>query len=111
MKQYDLRIWRKRSFQQNGSDIPNKSTDVFVTIRIIPSTWQEEGCQNGFLFEDNNAYHIFVDSYEIVRDKSTTNWNDYFSIKMNEAKQLVVSSSTNSKLFCDFPELRLYVPE
>ena len=98
------------AYYQRDSQRPNY-TEAFVTVRIIPLTWPKGDCPSGYLFTHWNSYHIFVDSYEIVPQKSSRNWEDYFNVDLQGANHLIISSTCNRNLFLNLPELILDVPE
>ncbi len=110
MKNFDLKFWSSIAYYQKNSQ-KSSYTEVFVTVRIIPSTWPKEGCPNGYMFTHCNSYHIFVESFEIIPEKSSRNWENYFSINLQGANHLTVSSTCKRSLFLNFPELVLDITE
>ena len=111
MKKFNLKFWSSIPYHQRNSQNPSY-TEAFVTIQIAPSIWPKEGCPNGYLFTHNDSsYHIFVDSFKVVSEKSSHNWEDYFSINLQGANHLTISSSCGQGLFLNFPELILDIPE
>ncbi len=110
MKKFDLKFWSSIAYYQRNSQRPSY-TEAFVTVRIIPSTWPDDGCPSGYLFYYGRSYYIFINSFEIIPEKSSRNWEDYFSVKLEGTNRLKVCSTCDRDLFLNFPELILDVPD
>lgn len=83
MKKFIFRFWTKTADRQCKN----------LTLRVFVSTWEDEDIPDGYLFLDKGIFSIFIDNYEIVREKSSMDWKEYFKIYVSGGLKLQVYSN------------------
>jgi hypothetical protein len=74
-----------------------------LTLKINPTRWKEIGIPDGAFFMENNCLNIFIESYEVVSNASSPDWNNIFNINVTEAGKLNVSSGYGD-VYLNMPE-------
>jgi len=110
MKQFDLKFWTCVPFHLKPTSSVTR-VEAYVTIRVTPTVWSKEDCPNGFMFNYKNAYHMFVDHFQVENEKSTPNWEDYFEVNLEGADHLVIRPMPGHCIYMNFPELMLDIPD
>ena len=77
-----------------------------LTLRVIPSTWEKEDIPNGYLFLKYESFNIFINDYEIIEEKSSPDWKEYFEIYVSKALRLQVYSN-RCPVYLNLPELEV----
>ena len=110
MKQFELKFWTYVPFDLEPTLLV-KRVEAYVTVRVTPTVWPKEGCPNGFMFNYKNGYHMFVDHFQVVNEKSTPDWEDYFEVNLEGADHLVIRPIPDYQIYMNFPDLVLDVPD
>lgn len=67
--------------------------EKYLTLKITPAQWEDTGCPNGYLFIRGGDFAIYVNKrYEVIEEKSSPDWRDYFEIQLTEGLVLQVYS-------------------
>ena len=64
-----------------------------LTLRITPAQWPDGDSPNGYLFVQGYNFAIFInENYEVIEEKSSPDWKDWFKIYLSEGLLLQVYS-------------------
>ena len=74
-----------------------------LTLKICPTRWKEIGIPDGAFFMENNCMSIFIDSYEVISNASSPDWNNFFIIDLSETGKLNVRSEYGD-VYLNMPE-------
>ncbi len=67
--------------------------EKFLTLKITPAQWEGTICPNGYLFTQGGDFAIFVNKrVEVIDEKSSPDWKDWFEIYVSEGGLLQVYS-------------------
>jgi len=79
--------------------------EKYLTLKITPAQWKDQGCPNGYLFIQGNDFAIFINEpYEVVEERSSQDWEEWFEIYLSESMLLQVYSM-RCRVFLNLPEL------
>ena len=94
MKKFIFKFWIETSGRQRK----------VLTLRVVPSCWEDDGIPNGYVFLQQQSYNIFIDKYEIIEDRSSSDWKEYFEIYVSGGLRLQVYSK-KYPVYLNLPEL------
>ena len=82
--------------------------EKYLTLKITPAQWKETECPNGYLFIQGGDFAIFINRrYDVIEEKSSPDWKDWFEIYVSEGGLLQVYSM-KFRVCLNLPEI---VPE
>ncbi|MBQ9554408.1 hypothetical protein IJU97_05745 [bacterium] len=92
-KEFLFRFWGKVDDEEK-----------YLTLKLTPAQWPGTDCPNGYLYVQGGDFTIFINRrYEVIREKSSKDWEEYFSIQVSEAGALQVTS-IKLRIFLNLPE-------
>ena len=78
--------------------------EKYLTLKLTPAQWPETDCPNGYLYIQGGDFALFINKkYEVIKKKSSLDWEKYFTIHVSEGGALQVSSQ-EIRIFLNFPE-------
>ena len=75
-----------------------------VVLKVTPAQW-EDTCPNGYLFVLGGELAIRVAKrYEVIEEKSSPNWKNWFEIIFSEDGSVLQVSSMYCRVRLNFPD-------
>lgn len=95
MKKFIFNFWTETSDKQKKN----------LTLRVVPSTWEDDGIPNGYLFLQQRSFNIFIDDYKVVEERSSPDWKEYFDVYVSGGLRLQVGGKNQYSINLNLPTI------